>query len=551
MLDFLGYYKNPDEDRINKGLIDRSYDKDILYYIVDASKSLEVIPNIKFLSYKFTDDEKKIDINDYITSRSTSTKDINNKYIYLHDDRMGELQLKFLITGVDREGNEQKKIINKKILLPLADENGYFTMKGKKFYLIYQLVDSSTYNTTESTVLKTLLGVEIKRHFETFADSDGNEHSIPHYTITMFRKDRPIFQFFFATMGVEKTLKYFGVSDVMRFTNAVHDNEKFIYFPISSKFILEVDREMFENHKYIKSVVAMIKVVCSNRIKESNYENKLLWVEKIGSAGTIKAENYLSKGYQTLTFLSRMIDETTKKILRIDKSNKKDIYAIMRWMVQNYDQLRSKDNHDLSNKRLRYSELVGAIYTYMLSERLNRIVSNNSYTVEEIEKIFNFPSTKLKNEITKSGLLRFDDKINDLDIFMKLKYSIKGINSIGNKNSKKIGKPFRTIQPSMLGKVDMTAVGNSDPGTSGVLTPFIKTDGLYLSDKTEPQSFRYELENQINDKLRDEGYLVVEDYNDEKSFYEREERYNEVINTIKIKTTENDCELVIELGSQN
>lgn len=88
-------------------------------------------------------------------------------------------------------------------------------------------------------------------------------------------------------------------------------------------------------------------------------------------------------------------------------------------------------------------------------------------------------------------------------------------------------------------------------GTSGVLTPFIKTDGLYLSDKTEPQSFRYELENQINDKLRDEGYLVVEDYNDEKSFYEREERYNEVINTIKIKTTENDCELVIELGSQN
>ena len=240
-------------------------------------------------------------------------------------------------------------------------------------------------------------------------------------------------------MGVERTLKYFGVSDIMRFTNTISDTTKYIYFPISSKFILEVDRKMFDNNKYIKSVVAMIKVVCSNRINLSNYENKLLWVEKIGSAGTIKAENYLSKGYQTLTFLTRMIDETTKKILRIDKSNKKDIYAIMRWMVQNYDELRSKDNHDLTNKRLRYSELVGALYTYMLSERLNRIVSNNNYAEEEIEKIFNFPSTKLKNEIINSGLLRFDDKINDLDIFMKLKYSIKGINSIGNKNSKKIG----------------------------------------------------------------------------------------------------------------
>lgn len=87
-------------------------------------------------------------------------------------------------------------------------------------------------------------------------------------------------------------------------------------------------------------------------------------------------------------------------------------------------------------------------------------------------------------------------------------------------------------------------------GTSGVLTPFIKTDGLYLSDKTEPQSFRYELENEINNKLRDEGYLVIEDYDDEKSFFERERRYQSVMDSIKIKTTENDCELVIELGPQ-
>ena len=87
-------------------------------------------------------------------------------------------------------------------------------------------------------------------------------------------------------------------------------------------------------------------------------------------------------------------------------------------------------------------------------------------------------------------------------------------------------------------------------GTSGVLTPFIETDGLYLSDKTEPQSYRYELENLVNSKLKDEGYLVVEDYHDEKSFYEREERYKSVMNTIKIKTTENDCELIIELGPE-
>ena len=46
------------------------------------------------------------------------------------------------------------------MLIPLQDEEGYFYIKGKKYYLIYQLVEKSTYTSNSSVTLKSLnLGI--------------------------------------------------------------------------------------------------------------------------------------------------------------------------------------------------------------------------------------------------------------------------------------------------------------------------------------------------------------------------------------------------------
>ena len=50
--------------------------------------------------------------------------------------------------------------MKKSMLIPLQDEEGYFYIKGKKYYLIYQLVEKSTYTSNSSVTLKSLnLGI--------------------------------------------------------------------------------------------------------------------------------------------------------------------------------------------------------------------------------------------------------------------------------------------------------------------------------------------------------------------------------------------------------
>ena len=68
-----------------------------------------------------------------------------------------------------------------------------------------------------------------------------------------------------------------------------------------------------------------------------------------------------------------MIDDTTKKILKLHPIHKKNIYSILRWLIQNFSELRKKDSMDLNNKRLRCNEYIASLLTKTFSEKLNRI----------------------------------------------------------------------------------------------------------------------------------------------------------------------------------
>jgi predicted RNA-binding protein Jag len=77
MKDFIKSYKNPNENRINFSLLNRENDEDLIEYLVKCCKSLEVLKYIKFLGYEYTEDETKIDINDYMSTRKKSKKNVN------------------------------------------------------------------------------------------------------------------------------------------------------------------------------------------------------------------------------------------------------------------------------------------------------------------------------------------------------------------------------------------------------------------------------------------------------------------------------------------
>ena len=153
MKKFLKTYKNTVEDRINYGLINREYDDDLVHYIVDCCKSLEVLRNIKFLGYEYITNEADINTSEYIDAkaRGKGKKKDPTRYMYIQDSRYAELRLKFQL-----ECNDETDIITKKILIPVPDEKNYYTIKGNQYVLFYQIVDNSTYTTKSSLILKSM-----------------------------------------------------------------------------------------------------------------------------------------------------------------------------------------------------------------------------------------------------------------------------------------------------------------------------------------------------------------------------------------------------------
>jgi len=501
MKEFLSKYENPNESRMNFGLMNREYDEELIQYIVNSCKSLEVLKYIEFLGYEYIDDEKKIDLNDYISTRRKSKKKNTTKYMYLQDSRYAELILKFKI-----KCKNEMDIVRKKLLIPVADENGYYTIKGKKYFLIYQLVDASTYKTRQNLTLKSFMPVTIKRTVGKYTDTEDNTYVAPTYVIYIFKREVKILLFYFAKIGVQKTLEYFSVNHVIKFVDSERDKEKYIYFPISSKLYLEVNKYFFLKYQYVQTIAFMILDIVTNRLTFDLLESKTYWIERLGSLNPTSAYNYYEKGMNTLTFFDRMLDETTKNILKIDDSNKKSIYAVVRWMIQNFNELRKKDNLDLGNKRLRCNEYIASLLTKAFSDRANRIIAlGNRITLDKVREIFKFQGDIIMQQLYKSGLLRFDDKINDMDMFSKLRFTLKGPNALGSKNEKNISIKYRGVHPSHIGRIDINVCGASDPGSSGVITPFCEMNGLHFDGSAEPQDGIFEFEKESREKFREEN----------------------------------------------
>ena len=58
----------------------------------------------------------------------------------------------------------------------------------------------------------------------------------------------------------------------------------------------------------------------------------------------------------------------------------------------------------------------------------------------------------------------YDNSVNDLDMFVALKFTINGIGSIGQNNSNTIGVKYRGLHPSYIGRLDLNSSSSSEPG---------------------------------------------------------------------------------------
>ena len=513
MISILNGYDNPYNKDINMDLINKTGDRDLVEYIKDVFKSLEILKNIKITKFEYTEKESEININDHIFRRQKNTK---KKYRHdiksIEDDRCGKLSIYMDISVMETDpktGVSTMKIypVKKSILIPLVDDDGYYTIKGKKYYMIYQMLEKSTYTSSNAITLKSLMPIAVKRNVESVSDINDIKYELPYYSVFIFRKEVPVLLFYAGKSGMSWTIDFLGMNGIVSFVSNSsnvgnkNDNEN-IYFQISSKLLLKVNKKMFEKHTFVKSVVGGILHISSNRITIENMEDTDVWVKKI------TPQQDISKGYSILASFSRLLDETTRKILKIPEFYRNDIYSLLLWMMHHYNELRLKDNCDLKNKRLRCNEYISSLLTKEFSKRLNRILAmGNKANIDNIKEIFKFPGDILISKMHTSGILRFDDNVNDMTFFSKLKYTNKGPNSLGGKNANNISIKYRDLHPSMLGNIDVLVCGNSDPGTSGRLSQFAKMDGLYFDSSEEVSDFMYNLNNELVDMYNKDGEL--------------------------------------------
>ena len=531
---FLRQFENDEAKNINIELIKRKGEEPLITFIVDIFKSLEITNYITLLGYSVIDDESKIDFNKYITTRKkVKKKDMNVKYQYIHPDRCVELTLNFKIHVKGEEA-----LITKNILVPKLDANNYFIIRGKRYFLLYQLVDNSTYTSRNGLTLKSLMPICINKDMDTMTDVEGNTYDIPYYYINAFQRQIETFLFYFCKSGFADTMEYFTMSKLLVLIpdKMESNSDEYYFFPINKNITMGVNRYFFDKYLYVQSMALMVKRCMNSKTVMENLEDTKYWMERLGSLYTSTSYKMYESGKSTVAFFERLLDITTQKKLKISDVNKISVYSVIKWMVQNYIDLKKKDNLDLDNKRLRLNEYVAALLSKRMGESINRLLTlGNKIKIKQVKDVFKFPGTLIFQLLYSSPLLKYNDAVNDLDAMTALRYSVRGPNSLGNRSDRNISIKYRSCHPSYINRLDLNSCSSSSPGLSGVVCCFAKTENLWFNPKMESENTEYEMVKAVNDYFKYDGLNIHLDDSSPEAYYRAK---------LKLRDALDKCELI-------
>lgn len=504
------HYKNPDEERINKKLMNREFEKPIEDYVTDCFASIQdVIDTIKLVDSSFTVDVDKIDTTFYDRTRSKKKSDKKQKYIHVDKNRVGELVLKFHVSDVFKvtendEGEPIELDYTVKQMIPIPDEHGKLLLKGVSYTPQYQLTETSTYVTSSNLVMKSLMPIRIKKVPIEIRSLDNQYFNVHGFYVYMMDDFVNTFLYYFAEFGVYDTIEYFNAGNFITVlstedVDARGRHPECLYFGCNKNIVLEVDKESFYKSEYIRNMCGTIIGCIDNKMTYEELLDKKEWVIRIGATKkTAKKETFEELGKRYRILFTRMQDKSSRDTLRTTWHNKKTIYNIIRWICQNYDQLRSKDNLDIRFKRLRCNQYIGFSINLIISDHIKTFVNTTCVTkdalINKYKVFFAFKGNEVISKIHSSGLMKYDDLVNDLNFFQKFKVTMKGPNSLGNKNSRNIAARQRALHPSHIGILGLDTCSASDPGITNYINPLCETDGLFFKDAPpEPESAYYNL----------------------------------------------------------
>jgi len=517
-------------DDINDELFDRRTGKQIYEFIIDDLKSIEMIPNVYLKDVEYITDASKIDVR--LNRRIIKNKKILKQKI----EKLIPIQytafdaLKFTLT-INR-----RTLVENLILIPKYIDRYHLMFNGNKTLVMFQVVDNSTYNIKGDVILKTRIPAKLnkeKKKIELIdipSEKEFNFNNI--LMIDLFKKKFNPLYYFVAKKGVLDTIKFFDYKKFIDITETVRDSELFYYFRINSTLLMEVEKNLFKEDSFFRMFILMLMDIFNNRTKFEDLYNNDFWIKRLGSLFTTSSKNQHNKGLDVLKSFKNVLDATTQKTLCVSERDKDDIYAVMRWLLREFNELRNLDNDNLENKRIRTNEYIAAYFSNILKDKVNYALNMKPFDENKLAKIFKFDEYVLFKSLVGGTracpLFRYNIDINDLQALNALKYSITGIQGLP---SARVKDEQRDLYPSHLSRFELNAISSSSPGVSGMLTPFcaIYGDGYFgkpiLNSKTYETRLHKKIESIKTDTNLHESieqhFEKAREFHDKMRFYFR------------------------------
>lgn len=566
MQQFYHDYSEKNFGKFNPVLFNRSNDAivDQIEKIIISSQT-DGFFKLKVKGFTRIDDYNKIQsiMKDfYDNARKSKAKrskeDENNfNYINLQDSDFILLIVHYEITVKDETDNADVYIE-----VPRVVNKFYFRLKGNYYSPMYQIVDASTYNNETSKSSKKKSTVTLKTNFQPIRitryemdgmDTNGDMHDLVNYGCFAFKKTVNAIVYFFAKFGFLNTLSKIGLINFVKVSNQDVNNEEWCSFKTArnDRCYVNVNRYALEYSQLLQHVVYTLITSIETSSRPNDLYSNEFWITKLG--GGFVSINKLQKGYSVLTSIESILDVNIQEQLHLPWKDKKDIYGILMWMIADFTLLKNKNNMNVRTKKIRLGEYIAAMYANRLSNAIYRISNyGKKVSIQSVKKAIFIKPDWLITEITKSQLVTFRNVVNDLDSFLPLKFTYKGISGVGatngNNSSTSVPIQFRLLDISSLGILDPDASSPSDPGVTGSLIPFLQVSpNGYLSPEDEPVTWDKEVTKLFDKYKQIKGLKEVIEFkkditpditeDDLEVCKQAQEMANNVINTIDMETT--------------
>lgn len=492
-------------------------------YFVLKVLDFEVIKNYKEINRTLTD---------YYSGKSKNSKktDIGPDMINLKDSDIMILKVKYYIKlnipenkiRIDTKTGKLEQtegIVEVLIELPRYVDMYYFRILGNYYIPTQQIVDGSTYNNNTSNskaltiTLKTqFMPIKVYKEYYDIVDIvDKSAKRCVLFASYVFTKKTDAIKFILGRYGYYGALEFLELEGIyIQDCNIGEPLDPNLFYNFSddyNKVIISVYKKLFDRDNITQSFCYTIlrnvkRLENFADIFDPRYWNRMLGADFQSAT--------LDKGIPVLDSFESIYDLETKELIRLPMEDKEDSYCIIRWMMRQFNHLRSRDNLDISTKRARRAdEYLPAIYAKKLSTGIYRISDKGkNITFKDVLRVIDTAPDYILKQINSANLVNYVDLPNDNDAELAIAYTYKGISGLGDQGSgAAVPNIYRSVHPSHLGRVDLDASSASDPGLSGVICPMAKVYDGSFSNFEEPNDWRDFYNSTINE-LRNMNNIV-------------------------------------------